>query len=129
MLCTIDAVTLEAGMVVTALTCDDAGVPRPLGVSIRAAPDGDVTWAAGDSVQLDSFATDYDVLDLTRGVTMRTPDRQELLLVAVAGAEEADAPTRFAPLLYEVQELCAPPDWGPTPASWRPSASASRKAA
>ncbi|WP_434415278.1 hypothetical protein [Nannocystis pusilla] len=111
-LCTIDAVTLEAGMVVTALTCDDAGVPRALGVSIRAAPDGDVTWAAGDSVQLDSFATGYDVLNLTRGVTMRTPDRQELLLVAVAGAEEADAPTRFAPLLYEIQELCTPPDWG-----------------
>ncbi|MDC0671759.1 hypothetical protein [Nannocystis radixulma] len=111
-LCIVDAVTLEGGMVVTSLTCDHEGVPRPATVSIVAAPEGDVTWAAGDSVQLDSMALDDDVSLPTRAVTMRTPDKQQLLLVAVDGAEEADEPTRFEPLLYTIAEFCDLPPWG-----------------
>ncbi|MCY1058372.1 hypothetical protein [Nannocystis sp. SCPEA4] len=111
-LCIVDAVTLEGGMVVTALTCDHEGEPRLATVSIVAAPEGDVTWAAGDSVQLDSMALDDDVSVPTRAVTMRTPDKQQLLLVAVDGAEEADEPTRFEPLLYTTAEFCDLPPWG-----------------
>ncbi|MBZ5713140.1 hypothetical protein [Nannocystis pusilla] len=111
-LCTVDAVTLEGGMVVTALSCDHEGEPRLATVSIVAAPEGDVTWAAGDSVQLDSMALDDDVSLPTRAVTMRTPDEQQLLLVAVDGAEEADEPTRFEPLLYTIAEFCDLPPWG-----------------
>lgn len=103
-MCTIDAMPLEGDTIVHALTCDDAGTPRPVELRVALSTVGAVTWSEGDSVRLESSRlteVDFGVDELT--VRLWAAD-ETLLLIGVDSTPESGA--NFAPLTAVAQFPC-----------------------
>jgi hypothetical protein len=107
--CTIDAMALEAGTYVHALTCDDAGTPRSVTLRVAASDVGPVQWAAADVVRLavrTYEGQDYGIYK--DSVQMWAADATPLL-IGYRGAEDAEP--IFAPLTLAEQFPCGAEDW------------------
>jgi hypothetical protein len=103
-MCTIDAMSVEDGEVVHALTCDDAGTPRPLTLKVAESAVGPVVWAEGEAVRLStSRHLDDEFAQHQRSVRMWAAD-EALLMVGYEG--HADSAPEFAPLTFAVQFPC-----------------------
>jgi hypothetical protein len=102
--CTIDAMTEDAGSFEHALTCDDAGTPRPLTLKVAESAVGPVVWAEGEAVRLStSRHLDDEFAQHQRSVRMWAAD-EALLMVGYEG--HADSAPEFAPLTFAVQFPC-----------------------
>jgi len=65
--CAVDSLAIEAGMVVSELSCDVDGQLLPATVRVAVSPAGSVTWKAGDGVRLES----QRLIDDEFGATIR----------------------------------------------------------
>jgi hypothetical protein len=104
--CTVDAVETVEASSVTKLTCDKEGAALAVEVHLSVAPEGEVSWAAGESVKLKSSYEDQFV-ESDQRLELRRAD--DTLLVA-ALASGAFAPDIFAPLTIKRTEACGSPD-------------------
>lgn len=105
--CVIDAVDLDAGLVVTRVTCDVDGTPRSARIEISAAPEGVVDWQPGQTIALhsvvvkDEFSGDRELQLTLEG------DPAALLL---DGRDWWDGPIpqaqQIGPILREVVSTC-----------------------
>ncbi|MCY0992960.1 hypothetical protein OV203_37815 [Nannocystis sp. ILAH1] len=104
--CTVDAVAAEGDKSVTSLTCDEGGTPRAVTLSLPIAPEGEVAWAAGDSVQLDSGSQDLDVIS-EKWLELRGAD--DALLAAGVAPRNGELPAGlFAPIVIAPVTACGP---------------------
>lgn len=106
MACVVDSVAIADGMSVTAMTCDDAGVPVPVTMSLAAAPEGDVAWAAGEAVHLAARHENFDVYEEMELELRGADDR---LLAAGQSQPAALATAMFLPISVEAVPACGPP--------------------
>lgn len=105
--CIIDAVDLDAGLVVTRFTCDVDGTPRSATIEISAAPEGVADWSPGQSVALhsvvfkDEFSGDRELQVTLEG------DPAALL---IDGRDWWDGPIpqaqQIGPILRELVSTC-----------------------
>ncbi|MDC0667916.1 hypothetical protein [Nannocystis radixulma] len=105
--CDIDEVTTGTGVVTTNLTCDVEGTPRPVVVTIDAAPEGEVAWAAGQTVRLrhDDFEGDGS----TKYLHMHRVDDEDDVLILALDSTEGDALEVWAaPLTIDIEFVCDP---------------------
>src|SRR5688572_3807079 len=106
--CTIDAMTEDAGSFEHALTCDDAGTPRPMIMRAELPTGGAVTWAAGDSVRLKSNRLIDDDFGIdTHSVWMWAADETPLLM-ARRGGDDPDP--NIEPIAYTAEFPCGEED-------------------
>ncbi|MCH9682242.1 MAG: hypothetical protein K0V04_12460 [Deltaproteobacteria bacterium] len=108
--CLVTAVTTDAGRVTTVFECDDAGVARPLEVTIPAAADP-VAWAAGDTVDIEHHHNEFgeDFGSWRDNLAIRRASDGAVLL-ASSNQERLEAET-FAPLVVDFDaQRCAPAD-------------------
>jgi hypothetical protein len=102
--CTIDAMTEDAGSFEHALTCDDAGTPRPLVLRAELPTGGAVTWTAGDSVRLKSrriVEPDFGIDG--HSVWMWAADETPLLMARRGGE---DSEPDLSPIAYTAEFPC-----------------------
>ncbi|WP_267688020.1 hypothetical protein [Nannocystis sp. SCPEA4] len=105
--CDIDEVTAGADAVTTNLTCDVAGTPRPVVVTIDAAPEGEVVWAAGQTVRLRHIDIDGDYL--FKYIHMRPLDDEDDVLLFALDWTDGDALEVYAaPLTIDIELVCDP---------------------
>jgi hypothetical protein len=105
--CDIDDVTAGADVVTTNLTCDIAGTPRPVVVTIDAAPEGEVVWAAGQTVRLrrDDVEGDGSI----KYLHMRPLDDEDDVLILALDWTDGDALEVWAaPLTIDIELACDP---------------------
>lgn len=103
-MCTIDAMPIEGNTIVHALTCDDAGTPRPVELRVALSTVGSVMWAEGDSVRLEAHReTDVDFGIDVRRVRLSAADETPLLMGFEGGPEGVPS---FAPLTAVAQFPC-----------------------
>lgn len=108
-MCTIDAMPIEGDTIVHALTCDDAGTPRPVELRVALSTVGAVTWSEGDSVRLaSSRETDVDFGIDERAVRLWAADETPLLIGYEGGPEGTPS---FAPLTSVAQFPCGEEDF------------------
>jgi hypothetical protein len=116
--CVVDAVDVVDAEVVTAMTCEVEGVPLATGLTIDAAPEGEVAWAAGAAVRLEAFSVDLSDLGMPpdRVVELRAADDDALLVAAIDVGGDLAAPW-YAPIVIDTTVVCAPEEaWGvPSP--------------
>jgi hypothetical protein len=105
--CVVDSITPDGEATTTALSCDDAGIVRPISISTRIAGGGQPAWAVGDTLVVGLF--DY-LQDVGReSVSMTVHDGEGRLLFAGFDEETVDS-SEVAPLTLENDAmLCAPP--------------------
>lgn len=107
-MCTIDAMPLEGDTIVHALTCDDAGTPRPVELRVALSTVGAVTWSEGDSVRLEARReTDVDFGIDERAVRLWAADETPLVIGFEGGPETGPD---FAPLTAVAQFPCGEED-------------------
>ncbi|MBZ5710213.1 hypothetical protein K7C98_13185 [Nannocystis pusilla] len=105
--CDIDEVTAGAAGVTTKLTCDVAGAPRPVVVTIDAAPEGEVVWAAGQTVRLRHDDIDGD--GFIKYLHMRPLDDEDDVLILALDWTDGDALEVWAaPLTIDIEFVCDP---------------------
>ncbi|WAS92457.1 hypothetical protein [Nannocystis punicea] len=114
--CTVDEVVTEAGKAITRLTCDEGGTSRAVVLSLPAAPEGDVAWAAGDSVQLASRSEDLDVTS-EKELELRGAD--DALLVAGFWPIPTVNAKVIAPITIGLTMACGPEELQGTPRSFQ----------
>lgn len=107
--CTVDAVDTVGGTVTSALTCEVEGAPHPATLDIAAAPEGDVAWAAGDSVRLIVEEYPWDSFLMLRVVELRAAADDALLVSANDSALDWKIYDRFEPLVVEMAHACGKP--------------------
>lgn len=108
-MCTIDAMPLEGDTIVHALTCDDAGTPRPVELRVALSTVGAVTWSEGDSVRLEARReTDVDFGIDERAVRLWAADETPLVIGFEGGPETGPD---FAPLTSVAQFPCGEEDF------------------
>lgn len=108
--CTIDSVDVEAGMVITRITCDVDGTPRTATIETSSAPEGPPDWQAGQSVALHSrdFSDEYgndSVLQLTL-----SDDPMALLIDGRRWSDNnsSDTTLQIGPIRRELLTTCYP---------------------
>jgi len=104
--CTVDAVATEEATSVTTLTCDQDGSPVAVVLRLPEAPEGPVSWAAGDGVQLASRFEDLDVT-AERHLELRG-DNDALLAAGFAPHNGSLIAEIFAPLTVTAVAACGP---------------------
>lgn len=106
--CTITAVAVAAGDVVTELECESDAMSLPTTFTIADAPEGPVTWAPGDAVRL-THASHFDIRTDGHGLQMRPADDPEALLVSVVDHYlDEGIYGRFKPLTLDLERACPP---------------------
>jgi hypothetical protein len=104
--CTITAVSIVAGDVVTGLDCKDGTMSVPATLTIAGAPEGPVAWAAGDAVRVIHHVMG-DFSDDGHVVQMRPADDPEALLVsAVDNRYDEGIYYQFEPLALDYEPVC-----------------------
>ncbi|MDC0670784.1 hypothetical protein [Nannocystis radixulma] len=114
--CTIDAVTTEMGTSTTSLTCDDAGASIAVTLTLPVAPQGDVAWAVGQTLTLDSRYADLEVT-AEREFELRGSDGE--LWAAGQWQDGPLKPQVFQPLTVGAEAVCGPMDVDMAPRSYR----------
>lgn len=109
--CAVDAVDVVGGQVATAMTCDVEGAPLAAVLTIDAAPEGPVAWAAGDAVRLKAESTDLSELAMPpdRVVQLRVAADDALLVAAIDFGGDLAAPW-YAPIVVDTTAVCGPED-------------------
>lgn len=104
-LCTVDDVTDQAGTVTTALLCDVNGVSLPATLTISAAPEGPVTWAAGDSVRLRHRFYESDPGHINHLQLRNAADGSVLMFASDSRYDEVIYQD-IAPLIFGIELVC-----------------------
>ncbi|WAS96811.1 hypothetical protein [Nannocystis punicea] len=113
--CEVDAVTVDAGQVTTAFTCDLGGASGAASLRFAAPPEGPVDWEAGLAVRV-KWLEELEFGDL-RLVQLRAAEDDGLLAVGVYGGQEGpDVQEAFAPLTYGHSSVCGAPSGDVVPA-------------
>lgn len=105
-LCVVEAVTVDAGRVTTAMTCDVEGAPEPASLRFRDAIEGPVDWEAGDEVRLRMFGRNE--FEFIHTVELRAAADDAILAVVAHGGSDGNwmFPEAFLPLVYDVSQPC-----------------------
>ncbi|WAS96810.1 hypothetical protein [Nannocystis punicea] len=106
--CAVDAVTVTAGAVTTAMTCEVEGASAPASLRFGVAPEGPVDWEAGQAVRL-VVRRNFDFAT-QRIVQLRAAADDAILAVAVTGGTDNNTgyPQAFLPLEYDYSSVCDP---------------------
>lgn len=103
--CSVDTVVTEADAVSTSMTCELAGEPTAVTLTIAASPEGPVAWATGDQVVLTAEIWDEGDFGGGRNVQLRAADDALLLSASEADIDEGFE-GRFAPLKVKLELVC-----------------------
>lgn len=106
--CTIDDVSVDAGIVSTALTCDVDGSMLPALVQMPEAPEGEVAWEAGKAVRLIAYDYFTDPGDRERLFQLRAAADDALLAAAMESPYGTWHSMVFAPLTFAYEYACGP---------------------
>ncbi len=107
--CTVDAVSIEAGMVVTALTCDARGGVTTGTLRMAEASEGPPTWKAADEVTLRSASlSDIGFDETWRHFVLRRAADDSLLAVGID--RDTIESAWLAPIVLERSYPCGPHD-------------------
>lgn len=106
--CVVDGMQAEDGVMITALSCDDAGMTRPVSISTPLEIAGEPQWAVDETLSVELLDIQDEVGSPFRSLVVRDGDAG-LLFVGVE--RETLQAADIAPLTVEVDEtLCAGPD-------------------
>lgn len=106
-LCTVDSVTEQAGLVTTALGCDVDGSPLAATLEFSSAPEGPVVWTAGDSVLLGyNFNPHPFPAGFIRQVQLHDADDDSVLMFAVDSEGDEGVGSNIAPLTFGIGLVC-----------------------